>query len=145
MRPIKQFKEYIEEGIVQEKTVDISRGRSLKKESEKTESFLREIINVIKINDDNANNVIKLTYDVIMEHVRAEMLLKSYTASGQGAHEAEVAYLRELNFTEKEVQFCDQLRYFRNGILYYGKKFNKDYAEKTIQFLNKFKEKLVGE
>ncbi len=69
-----------------------------------------------------------------MHLVRAKMLLDGYNASGPGAHEAEVSYMRVLGFAEKEVQFADQLRYFRNGLLYYGTSFDKEYAEKVIDF-----------
>ena len=77
-----------------------------------------------------------------MRKIRAIMMKDGYFASGHGAHESEVSYLRKLMFSEKDIQFCDELRYFRNGILYYGKTFNKDYAEKTIVFLEKIEEKL---
>ena len=54
-----------------------------------------------------------------MEIIRAKMLLRGYNASGYGAHEAEVSYLRNLDFNETDVQFLDQMRYFRNGMLYF--------------------------
>jgi len=65
-----------------------------------------------------------------------------YSASGQGAHEAEVSYLRELGFSEKDVQFADQLRYFRNGILYYGTSIDKEYADKVLEFTKTVHSKL---
>ncbi len=65
------------------------------------------------------------------------MLLEGYNATGQGAHEAEVSYLRVLNFKETEVQFANQLRYFRNGMLYYGTILEQEYAEKVIVFTKK--------
>lgn len=87
----------------------------------------------------------KNCYDILMELVRAKMLLDGYGASGQGAHEAEVTYLRKLGFSEKDVQFADQMRFFRNGMLYYGTHLDKEYAENVITFAkmmyNKLKEK----
>jgi hypothetical protein len=142
LRPIKQFKEYIEEQIVKKQSVDKSRSLNLKKESEQTEIFLKQIINKIGINDENANTIIKLVYDILMENIRSKMFLQGYVSSGQGAHEAEVSYLRILNFNERDVQFCDQLRFFRNKIMYYGKDFDKEYAQKTVDFLDKFKKKI---
>lgn len=58
-------------------------------------------------------------------------------ASGSGAHEAEVAYMLKLGFKEQDIRFMNDLRYFRNGILYYGKSFDSDYAEKTLRFLSR--------
>ncbi|MBI5391667.1 hypothetical protein HZB00_01565 [Candidatus Woesearchaeota archaeon] len=77
-----------------------------------------------------------------MEVIRAKMLLDGYNASGFGAHEAEVSYMRILGFKENEVQFADQLRYFRNGMLYYGTILDKGYAEKVIEFTKRTYEKL---
>ena len=65
------------------------------------------------------------------------MLLEGYSA-----HEAEVAYLKKLNFSENEAEFMDKLRYFRNGILYYGKIFNTEYAEKVMAFMDRIVPKL---
>jgi len=77
-----------------------------------------------------------------MELIRAKMLLEGYNASGFGAHEAEVSYLRVLGFNEKDVQFADQLRFFRNGMLYYGTILDKEYAERVIEFTKKTYAKL---
>ncbi|HDD70761.1 MAG TPA: hypothetical protein ENF94_01220 [Candidatus Woesearchaeota archaeon] len=80
-----------------------------------------------------------------MELIRAKMLSEGLNASGFGAHEAEVSYMRLLGFREKEVQILDQLRYFRNGILYYGKSFDEEYAEKIIGFTKRIYQKLMDE
>jgi len=70
------------------------------------------------------------------------MLLDGYNASGFGAHEAEVAYMRNMGFSEQETQFADQMRFFRNGMLYYGTRLDKEYAEKVIEFTKKTYPKL---
>ena len=75
--------------------------------------------------------------------IRAKMLLKGYNASGFGAHEAEVSYLRNLDFKETDVQFLDQIRFFRNGMLYYGTILEEEYAEKVLSFLRKIYPKLI--
>jgi len=80
----------------------------------------------------------------MMELIRAKMLLEGYKASGISAHEAEVSYLRKLGFSEADVRFANDLRYFRNGIIYYGKIFDSDYAKKTISFLESVFPKLLG-
>lgn len=142
MRPIRNFDEYIEEGIIKKQSPDKSRAKDLRNELGKTGKFLFEIISQIGINDRNANTIIKIAYDVIMEMIRAKMIENGFNASGKGAHEAEVSYLRVLSFNEKDIQFCDQLRYFRNGIMYYGKSFDKSYAEKVISYLDSIEKKL---
>jgi hypothetical protein len=142
MRPIRNFDEYIEEGIIKKQSPDKSRAKDLRNESGKTGKFLFEIISQIGINDRNANTIIKIAYDVIMEMIQAKMIENGFNASGKGAHEAEVSYLRVLSFNEKDIQFCDQLRYFRNGIMYYGKSFDRSYAEKVISYLDSIEKKL---
>jgi len=143
MRPLKEFDEFTKEGIVKKQSPDVSRSNSLVKESKKSYNFLMEIVKKIGINDENSNNIIKNAYDIIMELIRAKMLTKGLNSSGLGAHEAEIAYLRILNFPEKDIQFANQLRYFRNGITYYGSSFDKEYAEKVIKFLQEMYKKLI--
>ena len=45
--------------------------------------------------------------------------------------------MRILGFDEKDVQFVDQLRYFRNGILYYGTQLDMIYTKSVMEFTNK--------
>ncbi len=142
MNPLKSFKEFIDNGIVKVQNPDLSRMNFLMKESEEDLDFLKDIINNVGITDKGANSIIKLCYDVLMGLIRAKMLLKGLNATGEGAHEAEVSYLRELKFNENDVQFTNQLRYYRNGIMYYGKRVDKEYAEKVWAFLNKIYPKL---
>ena len=142
MRPLKNFEDFLEEGVVTKISPNFSRASDLIKDSEKAYISLKEIMDKIGINENNANTIIKLSYDVLMNVIRAKMLLKGFNATGHGAHEAEVSYLRELKFNEKDVQFCDQLRYFRNGIMYYGKEINKEYVEKVLDFLEEIYTKL---
>ena len=137
MKPIRPFEDFIKEGIVKKQSPDKSRAKSLVEESEKARIFLAEVVREIGVNNENANQIIKNCYDIIMEMLRAKMLMEGYNSSGIGAHEAEVSYLRKLNFNEIDIQFINQLRYFRNGILYYGKIFDKEYAEKVLHFLEK--------
>ncbi|MGE0793651.1 MAG: hypothetical protein AB7V77_05735 [Candidatus Woesearchaeota archaeon] len=137
MKAIKNFEEFITEKIVKIQAPNKSRAKYLLNEAEKTHSFLLQKLKMFEINDKNANDFVKSCYDIIMEAIRAKMLLDGYNAQGLGAHEAEVAYLRKLKMSEKDIQFLDQLRYFRNGMLYYGTLIDKEYAEKVIKFLKK--------
>ncbi len=137
MRIVKKFGEFIEEGVAKKQTPDRSRANFLADESAKSYAFLLEIVKRYGITAQNANTVIKLSYDIIMELTRACMLKEGYNASGQGAHEAEVSYFREMGFEEIDIQFADQMIYFRNGITYYGKQLDAEYAKNVFAFLNK--------
>jgi hypothetical protein len=134
VRAIRNFDEFINDNIVKKQSRDLSRAEFLVKESETSYNNLLEMLQKIRLNDDNANIFVKFCYDILMELIRARMLLDGYNASGAGAHEAEVSYVRIIGFDEKDVQFADQIRFFRNGMLYYGTKLDKEYAEKVIIF-----------
>jgi len=66
--------------------------------------------------------------------IRARLYLEGFKASGEGAHEAEVSYLYETEFSEADIEFMNEMRFLRNGIKYYGRRLNKEYAEKVISF-----------
>jgi len=134
---MRSFIEYQEEGIVKTVSPDFSRAKSLIDESIKRKTFLEELEHKIKLTDLNANYFVEQCYDILIELIRAKMLKQGFRSSRQGAHEAEVAYLQILKFKEADINFMNTLRYFRNGIKYYGKSLNKEYAEKVISFMKR--------
>ena len=143
MRPLKTFDEFLEKGIMKKRTPDIARANSLLKEAKKRKKFLHELFKKIGLNDENANYFVENSYDTLIELIRAKLLIQGFYASGGGAHEAEVSFMRNLGFPEKEARFMNDLRYFRNGILYYGKDFDASYGNKVLDFLNKLYPKLM--
>ena len=144
MKPLRLFREYLADCVVKKQAPDIPRSRSLSMEAENSYSALLENVEKVGISDKNANLTIKDSYDIIMELVRSKMLLNGFNSIGLGAHEAEVAYLRDIGFPAGDVEFANQLRYFRNGITYYGKSFDADYAKKVVAFLKRIFPKLKG-
>ncbi len=139
---MREFKYFIKKGIVKKISVDKARAEFLIKEAEQDYTYLVELMGKIPLRDNNANNYIKNCYDILMGLIRAKMLLGGFSASGLGAHEAEVSYLRMLKFNEKDVQFVNQIRFFRNGMLYYGTILDREYAEKVIHFTRSIYKKL---
>ena len=142
MKHLLDFEEFIKKGIVK-KTSEISRADFLVKESKRKFNSLVQIIEKIGITDLNAHEIIEYCYDIIIYLLRAKLLKQGYSSSGEGSHEAEVAFMRTLGFGEKDVSFMNQLRYFRNGIKYYGKTFDKEYAEQVFSFLEKIQSLLI--
>jgi hypothetical protein len=133
----KNFEHYLGIRVVRKVSIDKPRANFLINESDISLEGLKERIKIIGINDKNSNSIIKDCYDIIMEKLRARMLLEGFHASGNFAHEAEVSFLKKLNFPESEVSFLNDLRYFRNSVTYYGKLLDKEYAQKVYEFLNK--------
>ncbi|MFC1722965.1 hypothetical protein ACFL0V_02400 [Nanoarchaeota archaeon] len=143
MRSLRLFEEFVEDRVVRKKTSDINRAKSLAEEAKKRNKFILELVSKIGIKDSNANYFIENAYDALIELLRAKLLVDGYYSSGEGAHEAEVSYMRDLGFAEREVRFMNDLRYYRNGILYYGKDFDTEYAEKVVEFLRKAYPKMM--
>lgn len=142
MMVLKSFEEYIQEGIVKRAFINKERAKSLLIESERKMLSLDERLEKLGVKNENANDYIEYCYDILMHLIRAKLYLEGYSTSGQGSHEAEISYLKTLGFAEKEVRFADQIRYFRNGILYYGTVLDAEYAKKVIEFIKKIYPKL---
>lgn len=134
MSGLTPFENFIQEGIVKRVSINKERAKSLVIESERKMLSLNEKLDKIGIKNENANDYVEYCYDIIMHLIRAKLWSQGYSVRGAGAHEAEITYLRVLGFTEKEIQFADQMRYFRNGILYYGTALDKEYAQKVVEF-----------
>lgn len=114
------------------------------KSLKKRKRFVEAIKEKLEIGDSNANYFVENIYDTIMELIRAKMFLDGFKAAGLSAHEAEVSYLRKLQFSESDVSFANELRYYRNGIVYYGKSMDAEYANKVLKFLNDNYPKLIS-
>lgn len=142
MKVVKNFEEFIEEGIVRRITPDKQRAQDLALEAVRKYALLKRMLKLMKVDDENANDYIESCYNIIMLLIRKSMLNEGYSSSGQGAHEAEVAFCRIMDLNESQIILLDQLRYFRNGILYYGKRFDAEYANKIIGFTNQIFRKL---
>ncbi len=138
----KEFEYYLKMGIVKKCSVDRQRAEFLINESQNSLEGIRERVEKIGINEKNANSIIKDCYDILMELIRAKLLLSGYNSSGQYAHEAEVSFLKKMGFPLEEVSFLNDLRYFRNSVTYYGKILDKEYAEKVLEFLDRIYPKL---
>ncbi|MBU2612146.1 MAG: hypothetical protein KKB62_00305 [Nanoarchaeota archaeon] len=87
------------------------------------------------IEDDTANSIIKDCYDILMELIRARLLVEGYSSSGNFSHEAEISYLKKLGFEENKIRFMNELRFNRNSVIYYGKILSVEYAKKVIDFM----------
>ena len=143
MRAVKTFGECLREGIARKVSPDHERSKSLLAESERRMRSLSEKLIKLGVTDDNANDYIEYCYDLLMHAVRAALMVDGYNTAGQGAHESEVSYLRELGVADADVRFADQLRYYRNGILYYGTRLDAEYAKKVIAFAKRQQPKLI--
>jgi hypothetical protein len=139
MRNLKKFEEFTKDGIVKKQTPDTERAKGLIEESEGKLKFCEKLKGKLGFGELSPNYIVETCYDILIEKLRAKLLLMGYKTD---SHEAEVSYMRNLGFLESDVLFMNQLRYFRNGIKYYGKIFDEDYAKKVYNFMNKILLKL---
>ena len=139
---MKKFEDYVKEKIVKRITPDINRAIYLKKEALDRRKFILDLVNSKGISQENANYIIELAYGVVMELIRSKMLEKGFNASGNFAHEAEISFLSKLGFSEDKIIFANDLRKARNRILYYGRKFDKEFALKVLEFMEEVVKKL---
>lgn len=137
MRLLRTFEEFMQNGTVTKTSPNMPRAKSLVSEAGSRRKFLREMLSKIGMRDDNANYFVESSYDILISLLRAKMLAAGYSSSGKGAHEAEVSFMRKLEFPEKDVRFMNELRYHRNGILYYGERFDSHYGKKTVDFMER--------
>lgn len=142
MSSLRNFQDFIKSQIVKKQSPNKSRAEFLLKEADKKDASLKERLEKLEVTDYNAGDYVESCYNIIMLIIRAKMLTEGFNASGSGAHEAEVSYLRNLGFKENEVQFMNQIRYFRNGMLYYGTVIDKDYAHNVLGFFKQIHPKL---
>jgi hypothetical protein len=131
----RKFEEFLSKGIVKKQTPNKQRALSLIKEAEDNEAFLKISLQVIPSEKMRASFVVNACYDIIMELIRAKIFIDGYNVGN--SHEVEISYLRNLGFSEAEVIFMDELRYYRNGTKYYGTQLDKEYADKVLEFMNK--------
>ncbi len=93
MNKIKSFDDYLKKGIAKKCKPDQVRAKNIVEEAERDLVFFKQIKQKIPLDDANANNFITQAYNIIIEFIRARMLIDGYKASGPAAHEAEVAYM----------------------------------------------------
>lgn len=137
MKILKEFEYYLKKGIIKKSNSNEPRAKFLIQEAERKKKAMEEKLEKIGLKDENANDFVEDCYDIFMFLIRAKLFKNGYSSTGYGAHEGEISYLRKIGFSESTVQFMNELRYFRNGIMYYGKRFDREYAQKVLYFLNK--------
>lgn len=142
MIPVRLFEYYLEKAIIRKVQPDIEKSKSLVEMAKNRKKVLEEVIKTQKITNLNSFLIIENSYDILMELIRSILIKKGFKASGEGAHVAEISYLKNLNFLDEEIQFMNELRNNRNQIKYYGKSFDFEYAKKVILFLPKLYELL---
>ena len=83
---MKRFEEFLESGKVKKQSPNKARALSLTQESQKKEKFLEVSIKSVPADDMSPNFIVDYCYDILMEMIRAKMLLDGFNAGN--SHEA---------------------------------------------------------
>ena len=137
---MKTFEEFMRLGLARKQTPNNERAKSLIEESEDKYKFLETALKSVPKNQMSANFIVESCYDILIELIRAKMFIDGFNSNN--SHEAEISYMERIKFPEAEIRFMDELRYNRNGIKYYGKRFEMDYSEKVLKFMKQIQPKL---
>ena len=108
MRPLKSFREFLEDGTVRKRSLDRNRAESLVNEVKAKKLFLEIVVKGTPKEKIYPNFIIDSCYDIIIEMVRAKMLLDGYDSD---SHEAEVSYMAVLGFQSGDARFVNELRW----------------------------------
>jgi len=144
---MKPFSYFVSKGIVKKQSPNKPRAISLLEEAETKHAFIETALTSIAQEKMSPNFIVDYSYDVLMELIRAALFNKGYNAGN--SHEAEVSYAPILGLSPSNAEFLDELRYYRNGIKYYGAMHTKDYAHKVLTFMRThypfLKKKIIDE
>ena len=132
---MKKFEEFLDSGIVKKQTPNRERALSLIEEAQKKKRFLEVSLKTIPPEDMNANFIVDSCYDIIMELIRAKMLIDGFNPGT--SHEAEISYMERIGFQETKLRFANEIRYYRNGTKYYGTVLSMEYGVKVLTFMEK--------
>lgn len=143
MRQLHDFSRFVRDGIARKSFPDTRRALSVIEDARKRKEFIELTEKAIGISDDNANYFVESAYEILVQLARAKLLADGYVTSGEGAHEAEISYLRTLHIPESDVLSLDRLRYHRNGIRYYGERFSRPYALQVMSFMRRLYPRLA--
>ncbi len=140
MKSLKTFEEFVKKGVVKKQSPNLERAKSLMNEAIRKKDFFDKVIKKFSVENTDSNYLVETSYDILIELIRSKLFLKGFNSSN--SHEAEISYMRNLGFKEPDINFMNSLRYYRNGIKYYGRVFEKEYALKVYNFLIKLYPKL---
>ena len=135
---MKDFEFFIQSGDVKKQIPDSNFSNSLIKDSIKRLKYAKSS----SLTEENAKYVYENAYESLREAADAILFLKWFKSF---SHEATVSFLQQFNeISIKEISEFDRMRRKRNGMKYYGKPCPIEDAKDSMEFAEKFMEKLIS-
>lgn len=131
---MENWKECLEENFVLKISPDKAKAKSLIETANGRVDYVKNII----LNESNANYIFEDYYSSILEYLHALVILDGYKVIN---HLCLGYYLKEILKKEGLFRIFDDLRFKRNGLVYYGKRME---FEVSLDAINKCK-KLIRE
>jgi len=129
---MKDFKQLLQEGRIEEVTVDKAKSRGLIKRSNARLQNQKDR----NINENNAFEVLENLYEALREIIESGMAVDGYKSKD---HVSTIAYGKtHLDLTRKETNKLHKFRKLRNNSRYEAEKITKKEAKQILQFSNKF-------
>lgn len=133
---MRHFNEFLKIGLVKVRSKDLARAKSLIESAKKRKKVMEKYL---PLNEETSKQITEESYDIIRELIEAILSKNGYKSY---SHEATISFLKELNFSDYDIKFADDLRKVRNGSKYYGEDIDVEYTKKVSQFLNEIFDKL---
>ena len=137
---MRKFEGFMRQGFAKKQTPNKERAKSLAEESKDKYRFLQATLKSVPKDQMSPNFIVESCYDILIQLIRAKMFIDGFNSNN--SHEAEISYMERIKFSEAEIRFMDEFRYNRNGIKYYGKRFELEYAEKILKFMKQIQPRL---
>lgn len=133
---MRHFNEFLKIGLIKIRPIDQARAKSLIESAKKRKKVMEKYL---PLNEETSKQITEESYDVIRELIEAILSKDGYKSY---SHEATISFLKELNFSDYDLKFVDDLRKIRNGSKYYGEDIDIEYTKNVSAFLAKIYSKL---
>lgn len=134
-----EFEYYIKNNLVKKKSVDRSEANALMRKAGERLEFS---IKTRKINEKTASFIFEDIYECLREASQSLMSLKGYKPY---SHEALIAFLKNLNLLESDIEMFDKYRILRNKAVYGGERISVEKCNEALRFLISFLPELKKE
>lgn len=132
---MKEFPYFVKINAVKRQSPDIHLAKATAIESRDRMQMAKSIFGVQK-----SKYVLENAYEAVRELIDSILFLEGYKSY---SHEASVAYLSQLGFSESQINHVDRLRRKRNGIKYYGEDATSEEAENALKTAEETIKKLL--
>jgi len=132
---MKEFNDFLEQGIVKKVTSNYSLIKSIYNDALKRIEFYKKL----KLSEESYKFILENIYDSLRELADAILIKDGYKSY---SHEASIIYLKKYGFSMAEINDFDRLRILRNNSKYYGKNVDLEDVKFSFELVEKLLNKI---